>query len=159
MVFCLAAYRCSVAPNETGHGERRVSTATGLIISIAGTAVAGLLILIVLLFSVLRQPTSTASAQSSHTASPSPSPTVSGVLVTPSSPLQVVVIPTAISVDLTGGNSGVSEWIPIVVAVIGVFGAFGSAFIGYFIQRGRNESNQGSKESSASLGCRVRRLA
>lgn len=58
-----------------------------------------------------------------------------------SSPVEVVEIPTAITVNLAGGDSGLPEWSPILVAVIGVFGAAGSAFITYFVQRGHTESN------------------
>jgi hypothetical protein len=60
------------------------------------------------------------------------------VLISPSpSPPEVVVIPTAI----TGDNSGLPEWSPILVAVIGVFGAVGAAFITYFVQQGHKESD------------------
>ena len=55
--------------------------------------------------------------------------------------MEVVEIPTAITVNLAGGDSGLPEWSPILVAVIGVFGAAGSAFITYFVQRGHAESN------------------
>jgi uncharacterized membrane protein YdjX (TVP38/TMEM64 family) len=138
-----------VAPNGTGHGKPRVSATPGLIVSIAGAALAGLCILIVLLVPVFRHQVT---VQPSHASSTSPSPTASGVLVTPSSSPQVVVIfPTAITVNLAGGNSGLPEWSPIVVAVIGVFGAVCSAFIGYFVQRGRSEASHESKESSTSI--------
>jgi hypothetical protein len=138
-----------VSPNGTSHHEPRVGAATGLILSIAGTALAGLFIVIILLVPVFhRQLVSGATAQSSA----SPSPTQSGVLVTPfSTPQVVMVFPTAITVDLAGGNSGLPEWSPIVVAVIGVFGAVCSAFIGYFVQRGRYESSHKSQESNTSI--------
>jgi hypothetical protein len=75
-------------------------------------------------------------------ASTTASPTESGVLISPSpSPLQVVVIPTAITVTITGDNSGLPEWSPILVAVIGVFGAVGAAFITYFVQQGHKGSD------------------
>ena len=51
------------------------------------------------------------------------------------------MVPTAITVNIADGNSGLPEWSPILVAVIGVFGAVGSAFITYFVQRGNKEPN------------------
>jgi hypothetical protein len=54
--------------------------------------------------------------------------------------VEVVVLPTAITVNINGGNSGLPEWSPILVAVIGVFGAAGSAFITYFVQQSHKES-------------------
>ena len=54
------------------------------------------------------------------------------------------MVPTSITVNLDEGNSGLPEWSPILVAIIGVFGAVGSAFITYFVQRGHAES--GHKE-------------
>jgi hypothetical protein len=139
------AYGYSVSPNGTSRQKPRVAATTGLILSIAGTALAGVCIIVVLLVPVFhRQLLSGATAGSSA----SPVPTESGVLVTPSSSAQVVVVfPTAITVNLAGGNPGLPEWSPIVVAVIGVFGAVCSAFIGYFVQRGRYES----KESNTSI--------
>ena len=139
-------------PAGSGRREPRVSTTIGLIVSIAGTATAGLIILIVLLYPVFRShPTQSAGAQSSTSSSATPVPTVSGVVIAPSSAsVQIVVVPTAITVTLAGGDSGLPEWSPILVAIIGVLGAIGSAFVGYFLQRGRSESNREPQESSTS---------
>jgi hypothetical protein len=131
-----------VAPNGRVRREPRISTTVGLIASIAVTALAGLGVLIVLLLGAFRtQPTSSAGAQPAP-ASTVASPTASGALASPfPSPVEVVVVPTAITVNIADGNSGLPEWSPILVAVIGVFGAVGSAFITYFVQRGNKESN------------------
>ena len=119
-----------------------MSTTAGLIASIAVTALAGLGILIVLLLGAFRaQPAPGAVASPGHV-SANASPTTSGVLISPPpSPPEVVVIPTAITVTITGDNSGLPEWSPILVAVIGVFGAVGAAFITYFVQQGHKESD------------------
>lgn len=152
MAFRLPAYRYSVSPAGSGHREPRVSTTTGLIVSIAGTALAGVLILIVLLYPVFR-PTTGTGAQPAGSASPGPTPATSGVIVPPSSSVvQIVTIPTAITVTLAGGDSGLPEWSPILVAVIGVLGAIASAFLGYFLQRGRSESKQEPRGSSTPEG-------
>ena len=58
------------------------------------------------------------------------------------------MIPTAITVNINGGNSGLPEWSPILVAVIGVFGAAGSAFITYFVQQGHKEASHGPASSA-----------
>jgi hypothetical protein len=150
--FRLPAYRYSVSPAGSGHREPRVSTTTGLIVSIAGTALAGALILIVLLYPVFR-PTTSTGAQPTGSSTPGPTPATSGVIVTPSSSVvQIVTIPTAITVTLAGGDSGLPEWSPILVAVIGVLGAIASAFLGYFLQRGRSESQQEPRGSSTPAG-------
>jgi len=131
-----------VAPNGPGHRPPRISTTAGLIASIAVTALAGLGILIVLLLGAFRAQPTPGGAASPGPASTTASPTTSGVLVSPSpSQLEVVVIPTAITVNITGDNSGLPEWSPILVAVIGVFGAVGAAFITYFVQQGHKESD------------------
>ena len=130
-----------MAPNGRGRREPRISTTVGLIGSIAVTALAGLGILIVLLLGAFRAPTTNTGSQPARSSSTSPSPTTSGVILPSSSPVEVVEIPTAITVNLAGGDSGLPEWSPILVAVIGVFGAAGSAFITYFVQRGHAESN------------------
>ena len=104
------------------------------------TTLAGLGILIVLLLGAFRihQPAPTSAA-------PGPSTSVSSSSAAQSSPtpVEVVMIPTAITVNINGGNSGLPEWSPILVAVIGVFGAAGSAFITYFVQRGHKEADKG----------------
>ena len=152
MDFRLPAYRYPVSPAGNGHREPRVSTTTGLIVSIAGTALAGVLILIVLLYPVFR-PTTSPGAQPTGSALPGPTPATSGVIVTPSSSVvQIVTIPTAITVTLAGGDSGLPEWSPILVAVIGVLGAIASAFLGYFLQRGRSESKPEPRASSTPEG-------
>jgi hypothetical protein len=133
-----------VAPTGRSNRQPHISTTAGLIGSIAVTALAGLGILIVLLLGAFRaQPTSSTSAGAqSPTSSATPSSTASGQAVSPPpSPLEEVVIPTAITVNIAGGNSGLPEWSPILVAVIGVIGAAGSALITYFVQRGHTESS------------------
>ena len=152
LVFCLAAYRYSVSPVGSGRRGPRVSTTTGLIVSVAGTALAGLIILIVLLYPVFRShPTTGPSIQPTSSSSTVPGPTISEVIVPhSSSAVQIVVIPTAITVTIAGGNSGLPEWSPILVAVIGVLGAIASAFVGYFVQRGRTETDRESQGSGTS---------
>ena len=140
-----------MSPAGNGHREPRVSATTGLIVSIAGTTAAGVLILIVLLYPVFRgHQAPNAGSAPTRSSSATPVPTVSGVIVPSSSVVQIVMIPTAITVTLAGGDSGLPEWSPILVAFIGVLGAIGSAFIGYFLQREHSESNRESRESSAS---------
>jgi hypothetical protein len=106
------------------------------------TTLAGLGILIVLLLGAFRthQPAPTSAAPGSST---SVSPSSGAQSSSAPTPVEVVMIPTAITVNINGGNSGLPEWSPILVAVIGVFGAAGSAFITYFVQRGHKEANKG----------------
>jgi hypothetical protein len=141
-VCTFAAYCHCVPPVGSGR-EPRVSATTGLIVSIAGTALAALLILIVLLYPVFRShPAASPGVQPTRTSSTSPAPAISQVVVHASSGVQIVVFPTAITVSIAGGDSGLPEWSPILVAFIGVLGGISVSFVGYFLQRGRSESKR-----------------
>jgi hypothetical protein len=109
------------------------------------TTLAGLGILIVLLLGAFR--TQPAPSEAAPGSSPSVSPSSGAQSSSAPTPVEVVMIPTAITVNINGGNSGLPEWSPILVAVIGVLGAVGSAFITYFVQQGHKEANHGPVSS------------